>query len=178
MNSAAAPFDAVFERLFLRVQSCKTGQQTGMDVQYAMTKGRDERRGQQAQVASQANQVYSLFPQRGDDLSIVFFTSPDPSFNHARRQAQFLSAAQAKGGWLVADHDNNLCLLESTLAHGVSERHHVRAAAGDQNANPRWRIARWIECHEFHPEAQRPLRKSGVRGLLKPHPASPSAKTF
>src|ERR1700730_14700684 len=58
MNGAAAPFDAVFKAMPLRVQPGEARQQARMNIQDAMAKGFNKVRREQSHVASQANEIY------------------------------------------------------------------------------------------------------------------------
>ena len=71
MHGAAAELDAVFERLALRLETRKRGQQRGMNIQDAARKGGDEIGREQAHESREADQVDAVFAERGDDQAVV-----------------------------------------------------------------------------------------------------------
>ena len=73
MHRAAAEFHAVFERLALRFQAGKRGQQRRVNIQDASAIGGDEIGREQAHEAGQADQVHARVVKRRDDHAVVGF---------------------------------------------------------------------------------------------------------
>ena len=74
MHGAAGKLSAVFQRLSLRFQPGKRGQQGWVNIQNAIAKRGNELRRKQPHVPRQANQIHALFLQRRDHQFIVGFS--------------------------------------------------------------------------------------------------------
>jgi len=134
MYRATADFRAVLQRLPLRVESGKCGQQTGMNVEDATAIGVNEFRGQHAHITGQANQINLSTPERRYYFTIVFGTRARATLNHERFNSTFPGTFKTGSGALIADHDCDLSIGNCSLTHGVRQRNHVRTAAGNENS--------------------------------------------
>ena len=77
MHGASRYFNAIFQRLFLRVHAGKCRQQRRMNVDDAIGKSPYEIRRQQSHVPGQADQVHLRLFQGGYHFGIVLFARPD-----------------------------------------------------------------------------------------------------
>ena len=58
MDCATRPLDAMFKHLFVGIESGKCRQETGVNIQDAMTVSLNEIAGEQPHVAGQTNNIY------------------------------------------------------------------------------------------------------------------------
>ena len=73
---------AVFQRLLLRIQSAKRGQQAGVNVQNPAAIRVNEFRRQDPHVSGKANEIYLTRLQRANDIAIMLFATSTSTFNH------------------------------------------------------------------------------------------------
>src|ERR1700682_22842 len=119
-----------------------------------------------------------VFSQDGDDLAIVFFTTAAPALNYARVQTQFMSKPQTGGGGLVAYHDDDFCIWNSTFSDCIGERDHGRTTTGDENADPLDSSVVQIECHDEQRFLQRRKAAEKRRESSIPSPSNQVSQKF
>ena len=87
MHRAAGNLHAVVQRLPLRIEARKRGQQRGMNVQHAVRESPHEMRAQQPHEARQTDQFHLMRPQFFDQQLVVSFALQPLRRDHAHRNA-------------------------------------------------------------------------------------------
>ena len=137
MHGGARDSHAMVERLPLRVESGECRQEGGVDVQNAVREGLDQRGTHQAHETGQADQIDASGAEQIDQRAVVGVAVRIVARVEVDRlDARVTCAAEARGVVAVGDHHGNR-RVEPAVTNGVDDRLHVRAAAGDQDGQPR-----------------------------------------
>src|ERR1051325_1700679 len=99
-----------------------------MNVERAPAKRLYERRGEQAHVTGQADQLDAVCAQRRDDLAVMLFALAPAALDDQSLDSPLGRASQSRRVPLIADHNGDLGFRNSSLIDGIGERQHVRAA--------------------------------------------------
>ena len=137
MHRRARDSDAVFERLPLRLEAGKRRQQGGMDIQDAVREGRDQRGAHQPHETCEADQIDVSCAEQMDECGVVRVSVGIlAGVDVDRLDARVAGATEPGDVGAVGDHHCNH-RLEPAVRDGVDDRLQVRAAAGDQDGQPR-----------------------------------------
>ena len=137
MHGRARDSHAVFERLPLRLESGKCGQQRRVDIQNPVREGLDQRGAHQTHVARQADQIDgSCAEQSGERLVVGVAVGILAWVDVDRLDARVTRATEPGGVGAVGDHHGNPG-VEPAVPDGVDDRLQVRTAAGDEDGQPR-----------------------------------------
>jgi len=129
VDRAAGKLHAVFEGLALRFEAGKRREQRGMNVQDAIWKFGDEKRGEQTHVAGKADQVDAMLVEDGGDLAVVGFALEAFRRDDAGLDSARFGALDAGRAFAIADDDGDFRVGDAARNNAFRERLEVRAAA-------------------------------------------------
>src|SRR6266498_4515485 len=95
----------------------------------------DEFTREYAHVTRETNEIDIACSQGFHDFVIVFFAWAAATLNKKRFNPAFTCFIQTSRSWLIADDDCDFRICNSSIIHRIGQRHHVRSATGDENAN-------------------------------------------
>ena len=134
MNGAAADFDAVIERLFLRLQSGKRRKQRRDEYSEYAAETAAQTRGKQAHVAGQAGELDRV-PLSATTTSRSCSSRGLP-LEGITSAASLRSACDLNAGRVAAigNHHRNARVRDAAGVHRIGDGHEIRSAAAEQNA--------------------------------------------
>src|SRR6266436_7049726 len=128
MHRASGHSYAILKRLSLRLEPGKGRQETRMNIQDPTAIRRDKLRREYAHVTRQTNEIDVLRTQCRNDFTIVFRAPAHAALDDQGFNSSLRRFGEARGVWLIANHDRNLSVGNSLITHRISQRDHVRAA--------------------------------------------------
>jgi hypothetical protein len=148
VHGAASDFDSIVEGLLLGIESRKGGQQRRVDVEDAIWKCSNEAGGEQAHVASEADEVDVVFPKAGDKVGVVL--GARTAFRNVDGGGKIEIAGGGNSGSVgdVGNDNSNFDVGEAAFSDGFSDGEKVGSAAGEQYAYAKGRFGfranQWI----------------------------------
>ena len=134
VDGAAGDFGPGGERLGLGVEARKGGQKRWVDVEDAVAEGGDERRGDDAHIAGEADEADLLLMKAGEDFGVVLGASAADGRDAKGRQAKRAGRGEAVRVGEVGDDAGDLGRGEAMQADGLGDGEEVGAAAGKEDA--------------------------------------------
>src|SRR5438045_1844867 len=106
-----------------------------MNINDLVGKSGDEIFRQQTHITRQTNKLHISSTQLIDHLRVVLFARSSASFDYDRLNTTLTSFLKTGCSRFVADHNGDFGIGYLTALHRIDESDHVRASAGDENAN-------------------------------------------
>ena len=135
MHRAAGEIHAVFQRLPLRLEARKRGQQRGMNIQNAPAKRGNKKRRQQAHESRQANQVHFIFREHRGHQPVIRLALQPLGGNHLRRNSAFGGARNPRRAFAIADHDGDFRAGNASRGDAIGQRLKIRPAPAQKHGN-------------------------------------------
>src|SRR5579864_3236705 len=129
MHCAAADFDAVLERLLLRVEAGKGGQQGGVNVQNPQGESPAKFSAEQAHETRKANQFYAALPEFLDNSPVIVFPRDAFGGNTHRRKTARVRDLQPAGLFTVGDYCRDLS-RQTARRDVIGYRFKIRTPSG------------------------------------------------
>ena len=133
MDGAAGEFDAVFERLALRFEAGEGGEERRVNVEDAIGEARDEKRGEEAHVAGEADEIDLVLVEDGDDLAVVGFAFEAFAWDGDSGDIAGFGAVKAGSVFAVADDDGDFGVGDASRGEAVRKGFEVGAATAKQH---------------------------------------------
>ncbi len=121
VDGAAGNLDAVIEGLLLRVETGKSGQQRGMDIEDALGKGGDELGREQAHVTGETDEIDAVAKQQSRDIGIVRFSRAPFGDLQRCRKSKLGGGGDAGSIGNVGDDDGDFDARQLTGPDGVGD---------------------------------------------------------
>ena len=128
VDSAAGEFYAVIKGLLLGFETGEGWEERGMNIQNALGECGYEKRGEEAHVASEADQIDFEFVENGGDLAVVGFAFEAFGGDGAGGNVAGGGAFEAGGARLVADDDGDFGVGDAACGDTIGEGFEVGAA--------------------------------------------------
>src|ERR1700757_1497187 len=106
-----------------------------MNIENAVRKGRNEIRGKEPHVASEANEVHCMFVEDSNDLAVVGFALETFRSDGARRDAARFGTVETRSAFAIGDYDRDFGVRNAASHHTFGEGLEIRAAAAQEHAN-------------------------------------------
>ena len=100
-----------------------------MNIQNAIRKFGDEKRGKEAHISGETDEADFVFVENGGDLAVIGFAFEAFRGDYARLDAARFGALDAGGAFAIADDDGDLRVGDTTRRDAFGEGFEVRAAA-------------------------------------------------
>jgi hypothetical protein len=134
VDGATGEFYAIFEGLALGFEAGKRRQQRRMNIQDAIGKFCDKKRGEKAHVAGETDEVDAVLVEDGGNLAVVGFSLKAFRGNDTGLDSARFGALDAGRAFAIADGDGDFRIGDAASRHAFRERLEVRAAAAQEHA--------------------------------------------
>jgi len=141
MNGGSADTHAVLERLALRLETRKCGQERRVHVKDPVGERIDQRLADEPHETGKADQIHRARLEQIGQRAIVRRSIPILARAEVRGLDTCRTGAQQTSGIRPVRNDNGHAGLQRAAADGVDDRLEVASAARDEHAQPRWMAA-------------------------------------